>query len=82
MMHKGPDSPEMVLQLLRERQRTANKTRNPLPQGAVEAFNAVGFAAALAHSFMALAREHFGIRLPKIGVEDGALPVSSRRRAP
>ena len=81
-MHKGPDRPEVVLQLFRERQGAADKTRNSLPQGAVEAFNVVCFAAAFAYSFMALAREDLSVRFPEVSVEDGALPVSSRQRVP
>jgi hypothetical protein len=39
-------------------------------------------AAALADSLMAFAREHLGVRFPKVGVEDSTLPVDGRQRSP
>ncbi len=77
-MHESPDSPDVVLQLFRERQRAADKTRNPLSKGAVEALDVVCSAAALAHSLMAFTREHLGVRLPEVGIEHGTLPIDSR----
>jgi hypothetical protein len=57
-MHESPDGPEVVLQLFRERQRAANKTRKPLPEGAIETLDGVSLVTALADSLMALTRQH------------------------
>ena len=51
-------------------------------KGAVEALDVVCFAAAFAYSFMALAREDLSVRLPKVGVEHGTLPIDSGQRSP
>ena len=49
----------------------------PLSKGAVEAFNVVRFAAALADSFMAFARKHLGACLPEVGVDDSTLSIDT-----
>lgn len=54
MMDEGPDGTDVVLKLFRERQRALNQPRNPLPESAVETFDGVGLAAALAYSLMGL----------------------------
>ena len=61
---------------------SGNSRACPLPQGAVEAFDVVRFAAALAYGFMAFARKDFTVSSPKVGVEHSALPVYSGQRSP
>ncbi len=56
MMHKIPNCPNVVTQLLGEGQGLTHQAPDPLPQGIVEALNIAGFASVLAHRSMSFAR--------------------------
>jgi len=56
MMHKIPNCPNVVTQLLGERQGFPHQAPDPLPQGVVEALNIVGFSSFFAYRSMSLAR--------------------------
>lgn len=74
-MNEQPDRPDMVLELLGERQGLPHQSGNPLPQGVVQALDITRQAAVFAHGLMSFARNHRDVGLPKIGVDFGALSI-------
>ena len=81
-MHKIPDGPDMIFNLFRKRQRLAHQATDPLAQRVVQALDATGLPALLAHRTMPLRRQDTGIGIPEIRVTDGTLAIDRRQRLP
>ncbi len=82
MVDELPNRTNMILNLLRERQRLAYQSSNPLPQCVVEPLTVVCLPAILAHRPVSLRWQHTRIRLPEIAVADRTLAVDRWQRPP
>jgi hypothetical protein len=67
---------------LGERQRSADQTRDALPQRVIEALEAIGFPGVLCDGFVPLRRTHIGIGVVLIRMESGLLTVHQRDLGP
>ena len=75
MVDKKPEHTDMVLELFGKREGFTHKASTKLAKSVIETFNMVGQASLFADRTMAFGGEDFGVRLPEIGVKDGALSI-------
>ena len=77
-MNEHPYCPDVIHELLRERQRLPHQSRNPLPQRVVHSFYIARQAAIFADSNMPFARNDVDVGLPVVGVDLCTWSVYSR----
>ena len=79
MVDKKPERTDVVLKLFGKRQCFTNQAGTALTKGIVETLNMIGQASFFADRTMAFGRKDDGVGLPKVGVEDSALPICRRQ---
>ena len=81
-MDKVPNGANMIGEFFRERQRLSDEPGNRLSEGAIKAFDMIGFPGFFTYSAMALGGNYGFVRRPKIGITDRALPINGWQRRP
>ncbi len=81
-MNEIPDRPNMIRQLLGERQRLPNKPAAALAERVVEAFKQARLPGCFTNRLVARGGKDRGIGTPEIGVTDGTLAVHGWERLP
>lgn len=74
-MYEIPQGANVIGHLFRERERLAHQATTALAQGIVEPFDMIGLATLFANCPMPFRGQDGGIRFPKVGVADRALPI-------
>ena len=75
VMDEQPDGPDVVLELLGERQGLSHQSRHPLPQRVVQTLDVTGQAAIFTDRLMPFAGNDRDIGFPKICIHLGTLAI-------
>ena len=81
-MDEIPDRANVIVQLFREGQRSANQPPNALTKRVVDPLNMGCLTALLADRPMALGRQHTNIGFPEVAITDRTLAVDRGQRCP